>query len=178
MSRIMETWAALQREATAPDYDTQQYALFQVALVLERHSAPNPDADYYADHLSRDLLRLVLDARRQRDTVDMLVGIVRANLQQSASAFYALSKATPDVMAQPLLQLLKAVGKKLPPNAAYEAVQALDAVIKTETDATQAALAQHQVGTWLERWIDAEDERLSIKAEHVHARWQQRIGAA
>lgn len=168
----MQAWHDLLREATVSDYDEQQYALFRVGLVLERHNQPNQSATYYEDHLSRELLRLTLDDKRQGDVVDMLVALVRANLKEADTALYTLSKAKPIVLATPLLHLLRDVGAKLPAKAAYQAVVALDVLIKSGVPDVTEQLQRDAPIALLGRWSEHDDEMLSIKAKFVLERLQ------
>ena len=114
MSRIMEAWEQVLREAVSSDYDEQQFALLQIGMVLQRH---NPhltmDSDAEEETLSRELLRLTLNHERQTDTVKYLTTLVQNKPKDADTFLYALSNAQPKILVEPLLELLLEVGEKL-----------------------------------------------------------------
>ncbi|MEL6310289.1 MAG: hypothetical protein AAFQ52_19275 [Chloroflexota bacterium] len=72
-SRVMEAWEDVLKEAVSSDFDEQQFALVRIGMVLQRH---NPrvqmPSDAPEDMLSRELIRLTLNERRQADAVEYL----------------------------------------------------------------------------------------------------------
>ena len=173
----MEAWENLLREAIAQDYDEQQNALFQIGLILQRHNPHiKPESDIYEDSLSRDLLRLTLDDKRQTDTVIYLAQLVKNHPQQADSFFFAMSNAQPKVLIEPLLTLLEEVGARLKPDAAYQALIALEGAIRDGGEAVIPALKAHDIADLLADWAESNDDLLAEKAESVDNRIEKLIG--
>src|SRR5262245_15822588 len=131
MVKPMEAWEELLRQAIDDDIDERENYIFQIGLVLERHSGPNLVApDLYEENLSRALLRLTLDDARHEAAVVYLATLVKNYPESAESYLYAIGRAKPQFMVVPLLKLLKESARRLSPEAAYEAVKALDACLK------------------------------------------------
>lgn len=166
MSKIMQAWEQVLREAVSSEYDEREFALFQIGLVLQRHNPHvTPDSDVYEESLSRELLRLRLDEKRQRDTVTYLVTLARQKPKQAATLLFALSNAQPNVLVQPLLALLHDVGAQFDGNGAYQALLALEGVLKYEPETFQQAAQKQDITGRLEAWAEADDELLADKAD-------------
>lgn len=168
MSRVMEAWQQVLRDAVSSDYDKQQFALFQIGFVLQRH---NPhltmDSDAEDETLSRDLLRLTLNEQKQLDTVNYLVTLVHKHTAQADLFLYALSNAQAKLLAEPLLELLVAVGNKLRPHAAYQALLAVDSILKITGDTYKSAFDTYYIVPILDDWSDLKDELIAKKADSV-----------
>lgn len=168
MSRLLEAWEALQRQATSRDYDEQQYAAFQIGLVMERH---NPDLDQspdvYEENLSRDLMRLRLDDDRQRAAIDFLVAMVRSNAQTADTFLYALSRVRADLLLEPLIGLIDERGQGWQGNAAYEAISALTRCLRTLNNVTTARKINDALRSYIEDQADSDDELLSERAGNL-----------
>lgn len=168
MSRIMEAWEQVLRDAISSDYDEQQYALLQIGMVLQRHN-PNltMDSDAEEETLSRELLRLSLNDERQADTVKYLVTLVEKKPKDADSFLYVLGNAKPKVLVEPLLQLLLDLGEKLKPDAAYQALNALAGVIKYSDDTVKQAFNQYDIIPLLDDWSESDDELVADKADLI-----------
>lgn len=168
MSRVMEAWEQVLREAVSSDYDEQQFALFQIGFVLQRH---NPlltmDSDAEDETLSRELLRLTLNEQKQQDTVNYLVSLVHKHTAEADLFLYALSNAQPKLLAEPLLELLVAVGNKLRPHAAYQALLAVDSILKNMDDAFLPAFDKYDIISLLEDWSSLKDDLIAKKADNL-----------
>lgn len=178
MSRIMEAWENLLREAISKDYDDQQNAVFQIGLVLQRHNPyVVPESDIYEDSLSRELLRLTLNESRQTDTVIYLAQLVKNYPKQADSFLFALSNAQPKIVIEPLLALLQEVGAKLKHDAAYQALMALDAALRDGGEAVIPALKAHDISDLLNDWAESKDDLLADKADSVDTKIQKLISS-
>src|SRR5688572_11957538 len=165
MSRIMEAWDALLRQAIANDMDEQQNALFQIGLVLQRHNPHiTPESDIYEESLPRDLQRLTLDEKRQTDTVIYLAQLVKNHPKHANSFFFTMSNAQPKVLIEHLLTLLQEVGTKLNTDAAYQALLALDGAIRDGSDKVASALKGQDISALLDTWAESSDDLLAVKA--------------
>lgn len=177
MSRIMEAWEALLREAISTDYDDQQNAVFQIGLVLQRHNPyVIPEGDVYEESLSRELLRLTLNDSRQTDTVVYLAQLVKNHPKQADSFLFALGNAQPKIVIEPLLKLLQEVGAKLKHDAAYQALMALEAAIRDGGTTIVPALKAHDISNLLNDWAESPDDLLADKADNVDNKIQKLIG--
>jgi hypothetical protein len=164
----LEAWEELLRQAIAKDFDEQQHALFQIGLILERHSRPNTDAaGLYDENLTRELLRLTLDDERQAAAVLYLATLVRNKPEHTKSFLYAISRAKPEHIITPLLALLRERGKTFAPDAAYQAVVALEACIKAGGAAMMAALRADDPSDLLDEWAESPQTMLADKADWV-----------
>lgn len=172
MSKIMETWEEVLREAIAKDFDVQEMALFRIGLVLERHNNPNQDAPYlYETNLQRPLLRLVLDESRQRDTIQYLVTLARQQRPTLSTCLYALSCAQPPLLVQPLVDLLNEQGMGYDETAAYQAALAVERCLNAADDpAVAAAFRSVDLTPLLEHWSAAKDKSLAAKASRLKER--------
>lgn len=161
MSRVMEAWEQVLRNAVSSDYDEQQFALLQISMVLQRH---NPhlsiESDAEEETLSRELMRLALNEARQADAVEYLVELVRKKPKDADSFLFTLSNAQPKVLAEPLLKLLLDLGKKLKPDASYQALIALDGIVKYADDTVLKALDTYEIIPLLDDWSEREDDSL------------------
>lgn len=179
MSRVMEHWEETLRQAVAKDEDDRENAIFQIGLVLERHYQPNQDApDLYETNLSRELLRLVLDEKRQQDTILYLITLVKNQPQDAASLIYAVRRSNPALFIQPFMTLLHEYGTQLSNDAAYEVVLALDSCIKSEDESVIAALRSSDLTPLLETWADSKDTLLGGKTKRMMVRLNHLINPA
>lgn len=162
----MEAWEELLRQAIDPDVDERENIIFQIGLVLERHSNPNLVApDLYEENLSRALLRLTLDEERHRAAVVYLATLVKTEPESAESYLYALSRAKPDYLIVPLLQLLREQGKRLHPEAAYQAAKALNNCLKTGSQVVIDAIKANDPSALLTQWADGDDDELGDAAD-------------
>jgi hypothetical protein len=177
MNRLVSAWEELLRQATSPDYDEFQDAMFRIALVLERHNYPNRSiGDIYEEYLSRDLLRLALDDRRQREAVDFLVAMVRARRADADTFLYALARVKPVLMVEPLLGLIHEWHDKWPLDACYEAACGLDMALKVGGDEVMTAFQAHDPSEILDGWADSADDSLAERAGLVLAKLDRLLG--
>lgn len=171
MSRVMEAWEQLLRDAVASDYDEQQRALFQIGLVLQRHNrAITPESDMQEEHLERELLRLTLNEQRQRDTLTYLATLVRNKAASAAPLLFAMSNAQPQLLAEPLVGLMHSASDKWNIEASYQALLALEAVLKQAPNELKRALLKHNIRPLLDNWAEADDELLADKADLLFVR--------
>jgi hypothetical protein len=177
MSHLIEVWEALLKEATSPDYDEMQDAMFKVGLVLERHNALKKlNQDLYEEHLPRELLRLVLDDKRQMDVVDMLVALTKARKEDADTFLYTLGKVKPELMIHAVLQLIKQQGQKWNIEGAYEACVALDNALRVGGEKIESAIRANDPSEQLDIWSDHLDESLADKADRVLEKIENLLG--
>lgn len=168
MVKPMDAWDTLLRQAIEPDIDERENAVFQIGLVLERHSRPNLVAtDLYEENLSRSLLRLTLDEARHEAAVVYLATLVRNHPESAESYLYALTRAKPDYLIDVLLKLLKESGNYLRQDSAYQAVVALDLCLKENSEKIIAAIKASNPSELLEKWAESDDDELGDKADRV-----------
>ncbi|MGB7339773.1 MAG: hypothetical protein WBC91_12840 [Phototrophicaceae bacterium] len=168
MSRIMEAWQLVLREAVSNDYDEQQFALHCISMVLQRH---NPhlgmDSDAEEEALSRELLRLTLNHEKQAETVDYLVALIKQKPNEAESFLYGLSTAQPIVLAEPLVKLLLDVGSTFKKKAIFQALIALDSVVKYADDSVATIFDTYDLIPLLDDWADHEDDLIANKADVI-----------
>lgn len=179
MSRPIAAWEALMREATSPDYDEMQDAMFRMSLVLERHNYPQRISEQlYEEYLSRDLLRLTLDERRQRETVDFLVAMVRARRTDADTFLFALARVKPHLIAEPLLKLIQEHGASWNDEAKMEALNGLNAVLKAHPLGLIDLLRQHDPSALLDAWAQSDPDELADEADYVLSKIETLLGDA
>ncbi len=179
MSKVMEHWENLLRQAITKDEDERENAIFQIGLILERHYQPNQDApDLYEANLSRELLRLVIDDSRQQDTILYLTTLIKNQPEDAASLIYAIRRANPVWFIQPLLTLLDTYGDQLTNDAAYEVVLAFESCIKSNNESVFAALRAANVTPLLTTWADGSDTLLGGKTKRMMVRLKQAMNPA
>ena len=177
MSKVMEAWEQVLREAVSQDYDEQQFALLQIGFVLQRHNPQKQlDTDAIESTLSRDLLRLALDESRQRDAVIYLAALVSKHTKQADSFLFAMSNAQAKILLEPLLGLVKELGKKLKTDAIFQALLALDYAIKNAGDALLPALEKFDILPVLEAWAENKDDTVADKADILAAKIEKLLG--
>jgi len=168
MSRIMQAWEELLREAISSDFDDQQFALFQIGLILQRHNPNIPkESDVYEETLSRELMRLSLDESRQQDTVTYLVTLLETQPQAAASLLYTLSQAQAHLATEPLRDAILARYKKFDNEAIYQALMALDTVRKNDDDAAELLAKSTRLQGLLTKWSEHDDDLIAGKAESL-----------
>jgi hypothetical protein len=168
MNRLNAAWEALLREATSLDYDEMQDAMFRLSLVLERHNYPHRLAEQlYEEYLSRDLLRLTLDERRQREVVDFLVAMTRARRADADTFLFALARVRPDLMGEALLRLMRDLGENWNDDAKLEAINALNALLKANLPNIADLLRQNDPTALLDDWAQSAQEALASEADFV-----------
>lgn len=166
MSRIIEAWEQVLRDAVSTDYDEQQFALFQIGLILQRHNPHvKPESDAVEESLSRDLLRLSLNEERQRYAVDYLGALVRKYPKQADSFLFAMSNAQPKVLAEPLILLLQEMGKKFNRDAIYQALMSLDTLFKQDSEILKQTLQAHDILPLVDEWTEHSDKLIADKAD-------------
>lgn len=164
-SRVMEAWNQVLREAVHADYDTQQFALFQIGLVLQRHNPNvNPDSDVTEETLSRELLRLTLNYERQAAAVEYLAALVEKQPDNADSFLYAMSNARPPSLVEPLITVLTTRGATLDDAAAFQALRALEFCLRDGDTAVQQRLSQAALDDLLAQWATRDDDLVSEKA--------------
>jgi len=169
-SRRMEAFNQLLKEAKSKDFDTSEFALLQIALVLEQSNLVDHKntPDIYADNLSRELLNLQLNADDQENVVGEIARLIAANSKNRPTLYWALGKAKPEIALPALLGLLKAQGKNLNEETAYQAAISLHALTKGDLSAeVQAKIALNDPTDLLEKWADANDDRLADLADDI-----------
>lgn len=177
MNRQLSAWDELLKAATAPDYDDMQDAMFQVALILERHNYPARIAvELYEEYLSRDLLRLTLDDQHQSQAIDFLVAMVRARREDADTFLYALGKCKPVLLAKPLVLLMLEQASKWTTDARLEACTALNNVLRVPDEAITALLRMYDPSPILDVWSDHSDEALADQADRVLEKIEQLLG--
>lgn len=177
MNRQLSAWEELLKEATSVDYDEMQDAMFRVSLVLERHNYPKKmTEELYEEYLPRELLRLVLDEKRQADTIDFLVGMVRGRKEDADTFLYAMAKAKPTLILEPLLKLYQDFGERWYAEAKLEAVTALDLALKATGENAAELLAQYDPSELLDEWADDPNEELADKADRVLEKIENLLG--
>lgn len=169
MSRVMQAWENVLREAVSSDFDEQQFALLQIGMVLQRHNPQlTMESDAEEETLSRELLRLSLNEQRQSETVQYLITLVRNHPKQADIFLYALSYAQAQLLANPLLELLHQVGSKFNADAIFQALTALNRLYQQRTHAVIAqALQTHDILPLLEIWADHPDDTIAHKANRL-----------
>lgn len=166
MSKVMEAWEAVLRQAVSSDYDEQQFALLQIGFVLQRHNPQKQiESDTVEETLSRDLLRLALDESRQRDAVIYLAALVSKHTKQADSFLYAMSNAQAKVLVEPLFGLLKELGKKLKQDAIFQALICLDNAVRYGGDAVLPAVEKYDILPLLNNWAESKDDTIADKAD-------------
>lgn len=169
-SRRMEAFNKLLKQAKSKDFDTSEYALLQIALVLEQSNLTDHKntPDIYADNLSRELLNLQLNTEDQDLVVGEIARLIASNSKNRPTLYWALGKAKPEIALPALLGLLKAQGKNLNEETAYQAAISLDALTKGDLSTElQAHIALNDPTELLERWSDANDDRLADLAADI-----------
>ncbi len=155
----------LYQGTSSRDTDEREYAIFQMALVLEYSHTPSEDApDLYAENLDRHLHGLRLSADEERQLVDHLIRLSAEQKRGCASALWALSKANPSVSVGPLLALVSAQGPSMDDAVAYEAVRGLKAALKASGAELRETLLLNDPRPVIAQWATAKDDDLSAAA--------------
>ena len=164
----MDAWNEVLREAVSGDYDDQQFALFQIALILQRHNPHiRAESDVPDETLSRELLRLSLNHDRQETTVEYLAELVQRQPEQADSFLYAMSNAQPMILVTPLLKLMLSQGMTWDDATAYQALRALNGCLLHGDDDVLQQIQDAALDALLETWANSDDDLLSAKAESV-----------
>lgn len=166
MSRMIEAWEQVLRDAVSNDYDEQQFALFQIGLVLQRHNPlVKQESDAPEETLSRDLLRLTLNEERQRNALEYLGALIRKYPKQTDSFLFAMSNAQPKILAEPLFLLLAEMGKKFNRDAIYQALMTLDTLFKQDATILKQFAQKHDILPVLETWAEHDESLIADKAD-------------
>ena len=169
MSKIMQAWENLLRDAVAKDDDTRQYAAFQIALILERHYQPNQDAPtLYEEHLSRELQRLTLSPDRQRDAVQYLLQLAANNLAIADTYLYGVTLANPEVALPQLLDWIVKQGALLNDDAIYQIVDNLRRVKRLDDPSLwQTVVKTPIVMHFLQDWLSLDNEMIATRVLYL-----------
>lgn len=177
MSKLLAAWDELLDQAENGDYDEQQDALFQIGLILERHNpAIEGENDLYEESLSRELLRLTLAPSRQTEVLNQLLAWASQDASVADACLYAVSRADVKLMIGHLLEFLHQQGARLKPDAAYQAVTALDICIRSGKQVVIDALATNKPDALLDEWQDDDDDLLADKAMFTLRRMNNLLG--
>jgi len=174
-SRRMTAFNQLLAEAQSRDFDEREFALLQIALVMEQSNLVDHTRtpDIYADNLSRELLGLKLDAADQEQVVAQLVRMIAASSHNRETLYWALGKARADIGLPALLGLLKAQGKQLDDESAYQVVLALEGFIKEmAVERRTEYIRMNDPAPLLKKWLKSSDDRLASIAGRLLERLQ------
>ena len=152
------------------DFDEREYALFQLALVIQRSqaSAAGPDTpDLYQENLTRDLLRIRMTPGEQREAAKALAEVIASFPESRSSAFWASSHLSAEVGLPVVMAMAVEFGGQLGVESAYQVCRALGHWLAS-AELTQAFIDERlgSVGRLecLERWTDSADARLAEAA--------------
>ena len=155
------------------DYDIREYALFQLALILER-SNPQLDAaelpDYHTGNLRRDLLRLRLSREEQIAVGARLAQLAARNRHSRSSSIWALAKLNGEVGAPVLIGIVLSAGEKFDNESAVQACDALCNWLTPSEHAYAAPLDSEALPallTVLRQWQERDNDNLRRSSEKV-----------
>lgn len=150
------------------DFDTREYAIFQLALMLRRANNRSAiPADELADeHLSSTLLRIHLSPADQARVTARLAEMLGRHADSRASAIWALGEVAADHGFPALIAAIRAHGEHFSHEAAYQACQALRHWLEAEAGdrPIDALLDDGAAMRWLRRWSRSDDPRLARNA--------------
>lgn len=150
----------------ASDFDTREYGLFQLGLILDRSNLEEGDTISARD-LTREQMRLRLSGDEQEQVANSLLRLAFRLKESRASAIWTLSKVEGTVLLLPLLALIEAVGEQLSDEAAYQACLALSKCLGTRNGIpapVRASLRAAKLRATLDRWHKGRDQRLGRAA--------------
>lgn len=119
------------------NYDNREHALFQLALVLDRSNQRIEAAklpEYYAENLSRDLLRLRLSQAEQAAVAARLARLVESKRQSRSTAVWTLAKLNAEIGLPVLLDLVRSIGEKLDNETAIQVCAAMRNWLKLDAE--------------------------------------------
>lgn len=155
------------------DYDVREYALFQLALILERCN-PQLDAgdlpDYYTGNLTRDLLRLRLSREEQSAVGARLAQLAACNRHSHSSSIWTLAKLNGEVGVPVLLGIVISAGEKFDNDSAVQACEALRNWLTPSEDAHAVPLDSEALPALLHvlrQWQERDNENLRRNSEKV-----------
>ncbi len=110
------------------NFDVREFALFQLALILER-SNPQIDhaamTDYHGENLTRDLLRLRLSPEEQTAVGARLAQVAAYNRQSRSSSIWTLAKLNGATGVPILVGIVLSAGEDFDNESAVQACDAL-----------------------------------------------------
>ena len=148
------------------NYDEREYALFQLALILDRsNKLQNKDSfpDYYIENLPRELLRLRLTFLEQGELAKHLFRLILSGGDSRSTAIWTLGKVKGDIGLPMLLDLLQALGDRLDSEAAHQLCHALNHWLQSDIGFDKLACTRvdmHRVLRVLEKWRSSGDQHL------------------
>ena len=155
------------------DFDEREYAIFQLALLLQRRqpSAAGIDAPYlYHENLSRDLLRIRMSPAEQGEAAEALAQAIARFPESRSSALWTSSHFSAEIGLPFVLAIAREDGEQLDAEAAYQVCRAL-AHWLTDGGLTPAFINAQldEVGRLrcVERWSDSADARLAQAARRL-----------
>ncbi len=159
----------LYAELESKDFDSREYALFQLALMLRRSHADGERAAAggYVDELPRELLRIRLGSADQRAIAAALSRLIMRYPASRATAFWTLSELDSALGWQPMIALIGALGAQLSHEAAYQACAALRRWLLDGGDPAPASLLRNaqELRQQARAWSAAGDARLARSAQ-------------
>jgi len=154
------------------DFDVREYALFQLALMLQRVNIEvSTSGDYLeGEQLSRDLLRIRLSPADQAQIVAHLLRLIPRYADSRASALWALGEVLADVALSPGMAAIREYGNQFNDEAAFQACRALQQWLSRDelhTRLIDELLGDNGPMPWLRRWSRSTDRRLAKRAKAV-----------
>ena len=171
MRRRIRALEDLLAQLGSKDFDTREFALFQLGLILDRSNLAEGD-ELATRNLSREHLRLRLPRDAQALVAEQLSQLALRSKESRASALWTMGKVDGAALFGQLLALISAFGKQLKDEEAYQACRALNKCLETGDDfshSNRKSLRDGNLGTILERWRLGSDKRLQLTASKAIA---------
>lgn len=152
------------------DFDKREYAIFQLALLLQRSQsgvAGRDAPDLYHENLSRDLLRIRMSPQEQREAAEALAQAIARFPESRSSALWTSSQLSAEIGLPFVLAIAREDGERLDVEAAYQVCRAL-AHWLADGGLTQEYIDERldDIGRLrcVEGWSDSADARLAQAA--------------
>ncbi len=148
------------------NYDEREYALFQLALILDRsNNLQGKDSfpDYYIENLPRELLSLRLTFSEQDELAKHLLRLILSGEDSRSTAIWTLGKVKGDIGLPMLLDLLQALGDLVDNAAAHQLCHALNHWLESDIGFNKLACTRvemHHVLRVLKKWRSGTDQRV------------------
>ena len=180
--------ASLLSDLDDRDYDVREYGLFQLALILDRgnreaNAAPLPE--FYAENLTRDLLRLRISPQEQAEVGARLARLIALHRQSRSTAIWTLAKLKANIGLPVLLGLVRSLGEKLDNDNAIQVCDGLrnwleleGALLASLLDSDATNLLFRLLSQWRERKNVNLVERSTIVIDLLKANCDSSAGAA
>ncbi|GAB1421046.1 hypothetical protein MASR2M15_11790 [Anaerolineales bacterium] len=158
----------LMKRMRSKQFDDQQNAFFQTALVFELNNSEELMSDtVYTDALDRNLLRLRLSDEDQLALIKVIVQMIASQPILQETCLWCLSRSKPELYIRPFLPVLIQTWNEFSIQSAQETIKLLKKAYLLDDETVLEALHKQSPEGIVLKWSISRKEDLSEPAKDL-----------